>query len=289
MKLFTILVAFLLLSACSTGKPSSLTLTKDKNHNQVLKKFHGTWVLYKDDEYIGQTFPDEKLYFHSDGQLLVNGPNYLCGKYDVINDNIQIIAPVKGYEVAYLRKFILEKNRLHLKNDNKGFAHYKRLNEMLEYCVLDEDWDIKSIGFMSFKVPKRWIVQGELPNRGLQELQLINPDASKLLLAVRIPTPWEYPKEELVKITKNIASQMMIGTPLAGFRLKPAGVDNYFEIKGFTYQTQRKDPDFILKAVIKQLRNSAVLLFVLYSSDRLDELGHIAKLIYMDGEPIASP
>jgi hypothetical protein len=261
----------------------------DRTEDPLKEKLHGTWVLTKDDEYVGQTFPNEKLYFHKDGKLLIDGPNFICGRYKVLEDYLQIIVPVKGHEIAYFRKFFLDQTGLHLENLQKGFAHYKQRKGMLELCIPDEEWKLQVIGRISFKVPQEWFVSGGEPNKnGIQELQLTNPDDSKLLLAVRLPTGIGYPQKKVIKITREIASSMLLATPMAGFHLLPAGVDNYFGITGATFLAETKNPPLTLKVVIKRLHQAAAIVFILYSNDQLLELENIAQLIYVDGVPISS-
>lgn len=255
----------------------------------IRTNLHGAWLLTADDEYPDQTFPDEKLYFHKNGQLLVDGPDFLCGRYDVIGNQLQIIAPLKGHEIVYLRSFILDRNGLRLKNIRKGFAHYKPMKGMMELCMIDEKWKLHAIGYISIKSPQDWTILGEPPNSsGIQELRIMNPDASKLLLVVRLPVDAGYPQQDVLKITGDIASKLLADTPMAGFRILPAGVEGYFGITGSAYLAETKNPPLTLKVIIKRLPSSAALIFALYSRDLLMELERAAQLIYVDGIPVSS-
>jgi hypothetical protein len=288
-KFFTLYFILFLICSCTltTPQPDKIKIENTKDQPEI--SLHGAWILTRDDEYQSQSFPDERLYFHKDGQLLVDGQDFLCGRYNLIGDQIQIIAPVKGHEIAYFRKFILDQTGLHLKNIHKGFAHYQPMKGMMELCIPDEQWKLQAIGYFSFKTPQDWAVLGEAPNReGIQEVRIMNPDASKLLLAVRLPVDMGYPQQEVIKITREIASKLIQDTPMAGFQLNPAGLNNYFGITGTTFLTETKNPPLTLKVVIKRLQTSAVIIFVLYSSDLLMELEHVAQLIYVDGVPVLS-
>ncbi|MBA4367678.1 MAG: hypothetical protein C0403_08575 [Desulfobacterium sp.] len=289
MKFFALYLILFLICSCTLGIPQPDIIKTESKKDQPEISLHGAWMLTMDDEYTGQTFPDEMLYFHKDGQLLVDGQDFICGRYDVIGDQIQIIAPVKGHEVAYFRKFILDQNGLHLKNIHKGFAHYQPMKGMVELCIPDEQWKLQAIGYFSFKAPQDWSVLGEAPKKdGIQEVRIMNPDASKLLLAVRLPVDMGYPQQEVIKITREIASKLIQDTPMAGFQLKPAGVNNYFGITGTTFLAETKTPPLTLKVIIKRLQTSAVIIYTLYSSDLLMELENVAQLIYVDNVPVLS-
>jgi len=289
MKLFILSFTLFLICSCALVIPQPDNTSAESQNDPFEITLHGAWILTRDDEYPGQTFPDERLYFHKDGQLLVVGQDFLCGRYDVIGDQIQIIAPVKGHEIAYFRKFILDQNGLHLKNIHKGFAHYLPMQGMMELCIPDEQWKLQAIGYFSFKSPRDWSVLGEAPNKeGIQEVRIMNPDASKLLLAVRLPLDMGSPQQEVIKITRQIASKLLQDTPMAGFQLKPAGLNNYFGITGTTFLAETNNPPLTLKVVIKRLQTSAVIIFALYSNDLLMELEQVAQLIYVDGVPVLS-
>ncbi len=289
MKFFTPYFILFLICSCTPGIPQPDKVKTESKMDPPQISILGAWMLTMDDEYTGQTFPEERLYFHKDGQLLVDGEDFLCGRYEVIGDQIQIIAPVKGQEISYFRKFILDQTGLHLKNIHKGFAHYEPMKGMVELCIPDEQWKLHAVGYFSFKVPQDWTFLGEAPKKdGIQEVQVMNPDASKLLLAVRLPVNMGYPQQEVIKITGEIASKLIQNTPMAGFQLKPAGVNNYFGITGTTFLAETKTPPLTLKVVIKRLQTSAVIIYVLYSSDLLMELENVAQLIYVDGVPVLS-
>lgn len=289
MKLFTLSFTLFLICSCSLVIPQP-----DKTGTESLKDpleitLHGAWILTADDEYPDQTFPDERLYFHTDGQLLVDGQDFLCGRYSVTGDQIQIIAPVKGHEIVYFREFILDRSGLHLKNIHKGFAHYQPMKGMVELCIPDEQWKLHVLGYFSFKAPQDWVILGEAPNKeGIQEVRVMNPDESKLLLAVRLPVDMDYPQQEVIKITRQIGSRLLQNTPMSGFQLKPAGVNNYFGITGTTFLAETNNPPLTLKVVVKRLQTSAVIIYTLYSSDLLMELENVAQLIYVDGVPVLS-
>ena len=285
-----IIFGFLLIAISSCTPLTRQAAPKPVNEGVPPKEeLVGVWRLVKDDEFPNQEILFEQLVFHKDGQLLVDGVNLLCGRYNIIGDQLQIIAPVNGYEIAYLRKFILNSAGLHLKNMMQGFAHYQKRQGLMKICMPDEKWKLHAIGYVSLKAPQEWTIFGEVPeSNGMQELRAVNPDESKRLMVIRLPVGMGYPQNEIIAITKDIAAKFVMGTPLAGMRVSADSRHGYFGITGKTLSSEITKPPMTLKIVIKRLRTSAALIFALSAQDLLMELHHMAKSIYIDGTPVAS-
>lgn len=288
-KTLTIWIGIFLLAGCSTGNFSPVEKGTAGRYSESAL-LQGAWELYQDDEYEGKAFPEERLYFHKSGQLLVDGPDRICGRYDISGNNIDFIVPISGLEVVSSRPYKLDEKTLRLANRRKGFAHYKRIDGMLENCRLDEAWAVKRDGKISFRIPPGWLFWGFPTNsEGIQQVKVANADGSKFLVFAKLPPLEATDGSSLRDMFHKIAEDLLTQTPLSGKPLQQVGVGSLYGIEGYAFMCHDEETeDMIFKAVGKTLENATVLLVVCYIQDRLHELEHIAKSIYIDGNPLSS-
>jgi len=262
---------------------------ESKNH-ETTRSLNGAWILFMDDEDTEKISPHEKIIFHKDGQILIDGLSRFCGKYSIVGDQIHIIVPINGLEIVYPRKFYIDENGLYLKNLRTGFVHYKRVKEMLEYCTIVAEWKSATMGYFTFKAPGAWIAKNKLYKEvGIQELQLINADASKILIMIRIPALIKNIDKSLTQAIKKMANTILAKNPTATAQLKSIPVSNLYRIKGPAYQAEASQPiHMTFQAVGKQMRGSTIMILFYYTHDRLQELDYIAQSIFFERESVSS-
>lgn len=283
-----LIIAVFLLSACSSGKPAQRPPVDAAGIS--VSSLGGVWSLYRDDDYADNNFPEETLYFHKDGVLFVKGPEHHCGSYGVTGEHLVITVPHHGREKTVARKFMLDSEGLHLTNRNGGFAHYRRLQALREYCRLYEPWSLKSNHAVSFKLPPGWTYRLTRPDdNGVQQFQATNKDKSKQLIMIRFLRLEAYKKEALEALVKEIANKVKARTPLHDQPLETVSADALYSVEGpVCAATHRQSPSMTLKAVGRTMSRSTVVLVDYHTRDRLKEIEYIARSIYVDEEPISS-
>jgi len=289
LRLLTVPLTLLIVSGCSLVERPSISPPSESL--LLNKSLYGVWSLSKDDEYLEEDFSNEKISFHKDGQLLVDGLSRFCGKYYITGNQIHMIFPINGLEIVYARQFKIDEEGLHLNNPITGFAHYKKIKENIEYCAVYESWKLVAKGFFTLKAPEAWTAKNKIyKGVGIQEFQLINKNASKILIMIRMPliyikNPDNFLKESLNKVADKILANRSINRS----HLRLARSNELYGISGLSYKGELIQPiKASFKGVGKEMDKALILLIFYYISDELHELEHIAKSIYVEGRPISS-
>ena len=202
-----------------------------------------------------------------------------------------MIVPINGLEIVYIRKFSIDKRGLHLNNPFAGAAHYKRVMGKSEYCAIYESWKIVRMGYFSVKAPGEWKAKNKiLKGTGIQELQLFNKNASKMLIMIRVPSNIiENPDIFLKHSLNKVANEVLANTSITSSQLQWADSKSLYGINGLSYVSELSQPvKATFKGVIKKLYQSNVLIITFHIHDRLHELKYIAQSIYADGISISS-
>jgi len=276
------------ITCCATGgQPSP---SRDLNAAPSSFPILGTWMLTGDDEYPGGDLPHETISFHKDGQLRIDGLSTFCGTYSISDDQIHMVVPINGLEIVYKRAFTIDNNGLHLENPGTGNAHYTRVGGKSEYCAIYESWKMVRMGFFSMKAPGEWKAKNKIYREaGIQELQLFNRNASKIMIMIRVPSIHIHNPDNFLKQSLNkVADKVLAHTGFDRFQLQWAGKKSLYGIRGRSYTGELSRPfKATFNGVIKTLSQSYVLVMTFHIYDRLHELEYIAQSIYADGIPLS--
>jgi hypothetical protein len=274
---------------CQTGEQPSTR--RDLTGSSSSYSIFGTWLLTGDDEYPGGDIPHETISFHKDSRLRIDGASTFCGTYSVSDDQIHMAVPINGLEIVYVRKFKIDKNGLHLENPGAGAAHYARVMGKDEYCAIYESWKILRMGYFSVKAPGQWKAKNKLLRRsGIQELQLFNRNASKIMILIRLPSIHiERPDMILKQSLNKVVDKVMAHAGVTRSKLQWTELKSLYGINGLSYVSESSRPvKATFKGVIRKLYQSYVLVITFHLYDRLHELEYIAQSIYADGLPMSS-
>lgn len=250
---------------------------------------YGAWVLVRDDDHPDGSAPYEKLVFHKDGQLLIDGVSRFCGRYAISGTQIRMAVPINGREVHYAREFTLDGTGLHLQNLTAGYAHYEREQEKLEYCAVYESWQQLVNGFFILKAPDTWTLRNRrYRGIGIQELQLVNADATKVMILIRMPHRLvRDPDIFLAQAMRKMAYQTLAKRSADAADLTLNASASLYGIDGFAYTGEFIQPFAInLEGLGKKMKNAFLFFVCFYTHDRLHEIEHVAQSVYMDGKPV---
>ncbi len=276
-------IIFILIFGFFCGGWGCVSSQKTVN-NSSSEAIQGAWELYKDDDKPDQPIPYEKLYIYEDGRLFVDSSTKYYGFYELIDNQFHMILSKDGYEVKFPREFLLNEQGLLFVNSKKGYAYYKKTNDVLPSWKFEDLWETKTNSYISMKVPTGWKIHSETPDEtGHQRLMLNNADSTKMIFVVRVPQLTHLPEADFLKVAEELINSFLNATPMAGSPLKKIDTSNFCGINGTAYISEKDTPPkWTVNAVCTKTDKSAVFIILSYHVDQLKEINRLVRTIEVD-------